>query len=92
MKTAWLSRYDHGPSRKRSHAARPRTTAAFQWSEVELGNISVPLQITVADGGEDGRITWEGGKESTDYLPGRINVFQSKTTKMGEAAWRRNAG
>ncbi len=58
-------------------------------SELELGNISVPLQITIADGGEDGRISWEGGKESTDYFPGRINVFQSKATSMGPAAWKK---
>ncbi|WP_327211857.1 hypothetical protein U8Q06_12540 [Rhizobium beringeri] len=58
-------------------------------SELELGNISVPLQITVADGGEDGSIRWEGGRESTHYLPSRINVFQAKATKMGKAAWKK---
>ncbi|MGO7968143.1 hypothetical protein ACC720_32465 [Rhizobium ruizarguesonis] len=58
-------------------------------SGLALGGISVPLQITVADGGEDGRITWENGKDSTEYLPGRVNVFQSKASKLGPAGWKK---
>ena len=48
--------------------------------------VEVALNITVADGGEDGRIAWEGGPASTDYLPTRLLQFQVKATDMGPAA------
>ncbi|MGO7367642.1 hypothetical protein ACC719_11630 [Rhizobium ruizarguesonis] len=56
---------------------------------VELGGISVPLQITVPDGGEDGRITWQGGAEHTEYLPVRTNFFQCKASKIGRTGWKK---
>jgi hypothetical protein len=46
---------------------------------------NVPLQISVPDGGEDGRIQWEGGPDHTDFVPNRFTVFQSKATGMGPA-------
>jgi len=49
----------------------------------------VPLQITVADGGEDGRISWEGVLESTDYLPSRFCIFQSKATNLAKTGWKK---
>lgn len=49
-------------------------------------SVEVALNITVADGGEDGRIAWEGGPDSTDYLPTRLLQFQVKATDMGPAA------
>ena len=34
--------------------------------------VSVPLQITVPDGGEDARILWSDSLERTDYLPSKF--------------------
>lgn len=56
-------------------------------TELPLSAVSVPLQITVPDGGEDGRIAWTGGRGHTDYLPGRITYFQCKATKLGRRGW-----
>lgn len=56
---------------------------------VPLRGVEVPLQITVADGGQDGSICWEGGKDSTDYFPGRDIVFQCKAKDSGDAQWKR---
>jgi hypothetical protein len=46
------------------------------------GEIAVSLEISVSDGGEDGRIKWDGGPQRTDWIPNRFTVFQSKATKM----------
>lgn len=48
--------------------------------------VEVALNITVADGGEDGRVSWTDGPENTDYLPGRLVQFQVKATSMGPKA------
>jgi hypothetical protein len=50
---------------------------------------TVPVQISVPDGGEDGRIQWEGGPEKTDFVPKRFTIFQSKATAMGPADCRK---
>lgn len=42
---------------------------------------SVSLNITVPDGGEDGRIEWSEGIERTSWLPSRLCLFQSKAEK-----------
>ncbi len=55
--------------------------AEAQRAGISLRGVSVPLQITIADGGEDARISWQGGLEQTDYLPSRFCIFQSKATK-----------
>jgi hypothetical protein len=47
--------------------------------------VDVALNITVADGGEDGRIEWSDGPENTEYLPNRLVQFQCKATDMGPA-------
>jgi hypothetical protein len=62
--------------------------AEAQCSGINLSGVSVPLQITVADGGEDGRISWEGGLESTDYLPSRFCIFQAKATDLPRGGWK----
>jgi hypothetical protein len=49
---------------------------------IPLRGASVPLQITVADGGEDGRVEWIGGIEATDYFPSRLCIFQSKAQDL----------
>jgi hypothetical protein len=63
--------------------------AEAQDAGISLRGVSVPLQITVADGGEDARIAWEGGNEITDYLPSRFCIFQSKATDPGPAGWKK---
>ncbi|NYJ13032.1 hypothetical protein GGI64_004113 [Rhizobium leguminosarum] len=60
-----------------------------QAAGVALGNINVPLQKTVPDGGEDGRIVWKDGVEYTDYLPGRDNFFQCKASNCGKDGWKK---
>ncbi|ACK72231.1 hypothetical protein PCC7424_3851 [Gloeothece citriformis PCC 7424] len=54
-----------------------------------LRGVSVPPQITIADGGEDARISWVGGIEQTDYLPSRLCIFQAKATNLGPAGWKK---
>ena len=49
-------------------------------------SIAVSLNITVADGGEDGRIQWSEGPASTDYIPNRLTMFQCKAMDMGPSA------
>ncbi len=45
--------------------------------------VHVASNVTIADGGEDGRIIWTGGPERTDYLPARCCQFQLKAGKVG---------
>ena len=52
-------------------------------AEAEANNLSswgihVASNIYAADGGEDGRISWKGGPESTPFLPSRLCQFQLK--------------
>jgi len=48
--------------------------------------VEVALNIHVADGGEDGRIQWDGDPPSTQFLPLHLVQFQNKaTTNMGPA-------
>lgn len=47
--------------------------------------VEVALNITVADGGEDGRIEWKDGPDKTEFLPGRLVQFQNKATAMPPA-------
>src|SRR5262249_48327082 len=47
--------------------------------------VSVPAQITVSDDGEDAIIEWHEGPDSTDYLPARVCMLQSKATNMPKA-------
>ncbi|MBR0793340.1 hypothetical protein JQ631_30045 [Bradyrhizobium manausense] len=65
--------------------------AEAQNAGIALRGITVPMQITVADGGEDGRISWSGGLPRTDYIPSRFAVFQSKATDPGAAGWKKEA-
>lgn len=45
--------------------------------------VEVALNIRVPDGGEDGRIQWHGGPDSTDFIPQRFTQFQNKATDIG---------
>lgn len=55
---------------------------------VPLKGASVPLQITVADGGEDARVEWDDGNDRTDYFPSRFSVFQCKLKDSGDSKWK----
>lgn len=48
--------------------------------------ILVPLKINVADGGEDGRITWNGTPNTTKWLKNKLTIFQSKATDLNPGA------
>lgn len=47
--------------------------------------VHVPANITVADGGEDGRIQWSDGPDKTNWLPCRYIAFQCKIKDMKPA-------
>ena len=47
--------------------------------------IHVPSNIAARDGGEDGRISWQGGRGRTEFLPSRLCQFQLKTGGIGPA-------
>lgn len=57
-----------------------------QASGIAERSVEVALNITVSDGGEDGRIEWREGPENTNYLPSRLVQFQNKATNMGPTA------
>ncbi len=44
--------------------------------------IHVASNIHAPDGGEDGRISWQGGPDRTAFLPSRLNQFQMKAGKI----------
>jgi hypothetical protein len=46
---------------------------------------SVSLNIDAPDGGEDGRIEWDGEPAESDWLPSSATLFQVKATEMGPA-------
>ena len=49
-----------------------------QMNGIPLDGIHVSSNIAAADGGEDGRISWQGGPERTEFLPSRLCQFQLK--------------
>ncbi len=63
--------------------------AEAQHAGITLSSVSVPLQINIADGGEDARVTWTGGVARSDYLPCRSCFLQSKATDPGPAGWKK---
>jgi hypothetical protein len=44
--------------------------------------VEVALNIRVADGGEDGRIQWNGDPDKTNFLPSCFVQFQNKATSI----------
>ena len=48
--------------------------------------IHVASNIHAPDGGEDGRISWQGGPDRTAFLPSRLNQFQMKAGKVSPGA------
>jgi hypothetical protein len=68
---------------------RTRSGSASRLAQIPLRSSHTALQITISDGGEDGRVEWAGGVESTPYLPSRYSIFQSKAQNLTEAAIRK---
>lgn len=62
--------------------------AECRLAQIPLRAAHVPLQITVSDGGEDGRVEWAGGADSTPYFPTRYCVFQAKAQNLTDATVR----
>jgi hypothetical protein len=60
--------------------------AECRLARIPLRAAHVALQITISDGGEDGRVEWTGGVESTPYLPSRYSIFQSKAQNLTETS------
>ena len=52
---------------------------------VPADGIHVADNVDARDGGEDGRIHWDGGPERTPFLPCRLCQFQLKTGKVEPA-------
>jgi hypothetical protein len=52
--------------------------AELNKNSIPLRSGTAPAQITIADGGDDARVSWSGGPNETDWLPSRFTVFQSK--------------
>jgi hypothetical protein len=62
--------------------------AECRLAQIPLRSAHVALQITIADGGEDGRVEWAGGAESTPYFPSRYSIFQSKAQNLTDGSVR----
>jgi hypothetical protein len=60
--------------------------AESQLVGIPLRAAAVPLQITVPDGGEDGRVEWAGRSDSTNYFPSRFCIFQSKAQNLTDSS------
>ena len=60
--------------------------AEYRLVDIPLRAVSVPAQITVADGGEDARVNWQSGLDSTNFFPTRYCIFQSKAQNLTEAS------
>lgn len=50
--------------------------------KLPTSGVTVPLNIHVSDGGEDGRISWSSGPPRTNRLPRRVNLFQVKAAPL----------
>ncbi len=48
---------------------------------IVTSSVDVSLKINVPDGGEDGRVSWEGGPGAIPHLPNRLSMFQCKAEK-----------
>ena len=57
-------------------------SAEAQARGLPTDGIHVASSIFHPDGGEDGRITWEGDPDRTPFLPSRFNQFQLKAGKI----------
>jgi predicted XRE-type DNA-binding protein len=75
---------------------RKLVAAELLANAVTLRAARVAAQINIPDGGEDGRVDWQGGSNETEYLPSRFCIFQSKAgnptrAKLQEEVWAKKA-
>ena len=64
--------------------------------DIPLRSGTAPTQITIPDGGDDGRVSWTGGPSETNWLPSRFVIFQAKkgkTTPTGlkKEVWKKSS-
>ncbi|GLH80076.1 hypothetical protein SSBR45G_49850 [Bradyrhizobium sp. SSBR45G] len=57
-------------------------------AQIPLRATHVPMQITISDGGEDGRVEWSEGAASTPFFARRFCVFQAKAQNLTDASIR----
>ena len=62
--------------------------AELNKNSIPLRSGTAPAQITIADGGDDARVSWSGGPNETDWLPSRFTIFQSKKGTTSPAGLR----
>lgn len=65
-----------------AYLLRRLLTAESTAHDLPKRRIHVASNLNAPDGGEDGRIEWEGGPEETPFLPCRRIVFQLKSGKI----------
>ncbi|EFO30639.1 conserved hypothetical protein [Roseibium sp. TrichSKD4] len=53
-------------------------SAELNKNSIPLRSGTAPAQITIADGGDDARVSWSGGPNETDWLPSGFTIFQCK--------------
>ena len=66
-------------------------------ASIPLRTASVPSEIDIPDSGVDGRVSWYGSPNETDYLPSRFCIFQCKVKDVGAAklkkeVWKKSTG
>jgi hypothetical protein len=88
MFTVDASEIEHFDGKQLVRLLRQLLYAEARATDVPMRNVDVPLQITVADGGKDGSVRWQDGKDNTNFFPGRDVVFQCKATDHGAAQWK----
>lgn len=54
-------------------------------NEQPISGVSVPLNITVGDGGMDASVDWQTDPKVFDWIPNKKTIFQIKATRMGPA-------
>lgn len=64
-------------------------TAELTKNRIPLSAGVAPAQITIADGGEDGRVEWHAGPARTDFLPSRYTIFQCKKSDPGPSGLKK---
>ena len=72
--------WKHQPS---AYLLQRLLTAESTANDLPKWPIHVASNLNAPDGGEDGRIEWEGGPEETPFLPCRRIVFQLKNKRVG---------
>jgi hypothetical protein len=62
--------------------------AELNKNSIPLRSGTAPAQLNIPDGGDDGRVSWSGGVNETDWLPSRFTIFQSKKGSMSPSLFK----